>query len=272
MLTRGGRAAHARVAACAAVRRGAAALILGASNPVPPSPAPGRIRRATAENNNAMQASTAPVTFLFTDIEGSTRLWETTPERCAPRSRATTRSARHAVTAPPRTRRQDDRRRNARGVRRSARCDRRDDRAAAGARGPGGDRRRRAARALRPAPRRRRAPRRRFLRPRRQSRGAHHERRARRADPRLGGRRRARPRPPARRRRRCAISASVRLRDLASPEQIFQVVHPALRESFPGAALARGDAEQPAAAGDLVHRPRARAGRRSRSCSRSTGC
>ena len=28
-----------------------------------------------------MQASTAPVTFLFTDIEGSTRLWETMPER-----------------------------------------------------------------------------------------------------------------------------------------------------------------------------------------------
>ena len=27
-----------------------------------------------------MQASTAPVTFLFTDIEGSTRLWETAPE------------------------------------------------------------------------------------------------------------------------------------------------------------------------------------------------
>ena len=39
----------------------------------------GSNRRATAENQNAMQASTAPVTFLFTDIEGSTRLWETAP-------------------------------------------------------------------------------------------------------------------------------------------------------------------------------------------------
>ena len=28
-----------------------------------------------------MQASTAPVTFLFTDIEGSTRLWESAPEQ-----------------------------------------------------------------------------------------------------------------------------------------------------------------------------------------------
>ena len=50
---------------------------------------------------------------------------------------------------------------------------------------------------------------------------------------------------------------SVRLRDLARPERIYQVVHPALRAHFPGAAHARSDTEQPAAAGHVVHRPRA---------------
>ena len=49
---------------------------------------------------------------------------------------------------------------------------------------------------------------------------------------------------------------SVRLRDLSRPERVYQVVHPQLRAGFPGAALARSDAEQPAAAGELVRRPR----------------
>ena len=54
---------------------------------------------------------------------------------------------------------------------------------------------------------------------------------------------------------------AVRLRDLASPERVFQVVHPALRQDFPALRSLVVDAEQPAAAGDLVHRPRARARR-----------
>ena len=79
-----------------AVRRGAAALILGA--PTHTSFRPGTYRGATAENNNEMQPATAPVTFLFTDIEGSTRLWEQEPERMQAAL------ARHDALAPRRSR------------------------------------------------------------------------------------------------------------------------------------------------------------------------
>ena len=37
-----------------------------------------------------MQAPDGVVTFLFTDIEGSSRLWEQDPERMPPRWRGTT--------------------------------------------------------------------------------------------------------------------------------------------------------------------------------------
>ena len=59
----------------------------------------------------------------------------------------------------------------------------------------------------------------------------------------------------------------VRLRGLAQPEQVCQVVHPSLPRQFPGVARARGDAEQPAATADVVRRPRART-RRSRAAAR----
>ena len=58
----------------------------------------------------------------------------------------------------------------------------------------------------------------------------------------------------------------VRLRDLATPEPSISSSHPALRREFPGAALARSDAQQPAAAGHVVHRPRARARRGQGGC------
>ena len=54
---------------------------------------------------------------------------------------------------------------------------------------------------------------------------------------------------------------SVRLKDLSSPEHVYQVVHPGAAAGFPGAALARGHAQQPAAAAHVVHRARARARR-----------
>ena len=50
---------------------------------------------------------TGTVSFLFTDLEGSTRLWEEHPERCMPRWRGMTRScatrsnAAAAASAPP---------------------------------------------------------------------------------------------------------------------------------------------------------------------------
>ncbi len=65
---------------------------------------------------------------------------------------------------------------------------------------------------------------------------------------------------------------SVRLRDLARPEHVYQIVHPELRRDFPGAALAGGDAQQPAAADHVVRRPRERAGRRRGSCSGRRAC
>ena len=51
---------------------------------------------------------------------------------------------------------------------------------------------------------------------------------------------------------------NVRLKDLATPEHVYQVAASGAAPGIPGAALARGDAQQPAAAADVVHRPRAR--------------
>ena len=63
---------------------------------------------------------------------------------------------------------------------------------------------------------------------------------------------------------------AVRLRDLASPEHVYQVAASAAAAGFPGAALARSDAQQPAAAGHVVRRPRARARRGRASCCADT--
>ena len=52
---------------------------------------------------------------------------------------------------------------------------------------------------------------------------------------------------------------SVRLRDLASPEHVYQVVHPALRQDFPALRSLEATPNNLPAAGDLVHRPRAAA-------------
>ena len=73
-----------------------------------------------------------------------------------------------------------------------------------------------------------------------------------------------RDRLPGRRRRSRDLGA-VRLRDLASPEHVYQLLHPKLRQRLSRAALARGDAEQPAAAAHVVHRPRSASSPRSRS-------
>ena len=84
-----------------------------------------------------------------------------------------------------------------------------------------------------------------------------------------GGRRRwSRERLPRRRR-----AARSRQRPAARPRDARARLPgraPAAARRFPGAALARGDAEQPAAAADVVHRPRARARARSRQLLAST--
>ena len=61
------------------------------------------------------------VTFLFTDIEGSTRLWEQRARADAAGARAPRRARARGRRGPPRHGRQDDRRRHPRRVRRSAR-------------------------------------------------------------------------------------------------------------------------------------------------------
>ena len=51
---------------------------------------------------------------------------------------------------------------------------------------------------------------------------------------------------------------SVRLRDLASPEHVYQILHPRLRADFPALRSLEGDPQQSAAAVVDVHRPRTR--------------
>ena len=70
-----------------------------------------------------MNTSSTVTTFLFTDIEDSSRLWEQDPERMAPALARHDALARSAVDAQQRRRREDDRRRHACRVRRSARRD-----------------------------------------------------------------------------------------------------------------------------------------------------
>ena len=177
-----------------------------------------------------MPAPVLQVTFLFTDIEGSTRLWEQDAARMSQalalhdalaRSSVeshggsvvkTTGDGIHAVVR----RRECSARRHI-GLATSAPRFRR-------------WRRRAASRALRAASRRRRAPRRRLLRQHRQSRGADHGRGARRPDT-------CCRRPWSTSVRDCLPAqvslrdlGSVRLRDLSTPECVYQVVHPQLRD------------------------------------------
>ncbi len=54
---------------------------------------------------------------------------------------------------------------------------------------------------------------------------------------------------------------AVRLRDLATSERVYQLLHAQLRQRFSGAEVARSNTQQPAAPDHLVHRTRARAHR-----------
>jgi class 3 adenylate cyclase len=53
----------------------------------------------------------------------------------------------------------------------------------------------------------------------------------------------------------------VRLKDLAIPERVYQLVHPELRQGLSRAAIARNDAEQPPATDLVVRRPRGKEAR-----------
>ena len=126
--------------------------------------------------------------------------------------------------------------------------------------------RHRIARPLRTARGRRRAARQRLLRQCRESRGARDDRRARRPDPGVAGRRRAG--------RRSAAEGHLAARPGAGPPARPGPAGAGLpgrasvaAAAVSGVALARGDAEQPAAAADVVRRPRART-RRSRQAAR----
>ncbi len=158
---------------------------------------------------------------------------------------------------PSRRGREDQRRWHPRGVRRpSRRCSRRP-RTAAGACRSRRDRGRHPARALRIACRRGRASRQRLLRKRGQSRGTHHARGARRASVGLAGGCRADRRTVAHR-GRAARSGDDPTARSRSPRACLPGLAPESAPGLPCVALARSDAQQPAAAGDFVHRARAR--------------
>ena len=193
------------------------------------------------------------------------------PSACEPRWRITTRSPR-GRRGPWRRGGQDDRRRRVRRVRRSrpmrcarrSRCNRRSPIPAVT---DGIE----LARPLRPARGRRRAPRQRLLRQRRQSRRAHHERRARRAGPVVAGGRRSPRRPAAGRRRAARSRRRAAARSRRSRARLPAGASGAAAD-VSRAALARGDAEQPAAAGDVVRRPRAAARRDEAPAAAARGC
>ena len=182
-----------------------------------------------------MQQPASVTTFLFTDIEGSTRLWERQPERMRAGARPARRAGARSRREHARAGRQDDRRRHSRRVRRSARRRARGTAAAAGA-----GRSRRDGRRVRSRVRcglhagDRRAPRQRLLRQRRQPRRAHHERRARRPDARVAdGRADLVGDRASGATSRCATSGSCGCAISRSPERVYQVVHPTLRQDFP---------------------------------------
>ena len=64
----------------------------------------------------------------------------------------------------------------------------------------------------------------------------------------------------------------VRLKDLSTPEHVYQVVHPTIAAGVSSAALAGGHTEQPAAAGYELHRPREGVGENCGGCSPEPAC
>ena len=173
------------------------------------------------------QRSAGTVTFLFTDLEGSTRLWEQHPEAMRTRSRVTTssfvtRSSQHngrivkmtgdgvhAVFAEPRATRS----RPQRPAQRAITVE------------PWGEHRA-VAGPHRRAHRRRRAPRRRLLRHRRESRRTTDGGRARRADPRVARHRGARRATRSTTAWPSSTSASTACATSSRPERVFQLAAP----------------------------------------------
>ncbi len=129
-------------------------------------------------------------TILFTDIEGSTRLWEQRTRAHVGGARPARRDRASGGRGQPRRRRKDDRRRVVRGLRRSRRWPQCIVDAATIAERSGGHERDSAARALRPSPGRGRTARQRLFRPAREPDGPHHGGGARRANPVVAGGRR----------------------------------------------------------------------------------
>ena len=204
-----------------------------------------------------MVGESAAVTFLFTDIEGSTRLWEESPARMRVALARHDALARTAVEEHRRRRGEDHRRRRPRGLRAppdalaavlQMQLALADPEATAGMA---------TARALRPARGNARAPRCGFLRPRGQPRGADHGRRPRRPGAAVAGRGGARARPPAGRRHAARPGCRAPARP-QSPERVWQLATRACAGEFPPLrSLAATPNNLPAAA-EHLHRPRAR--------------
>ena len=218
-------------------------------------------------------AATVPLPSCSPTSRAAPGCGSRSPPGCEPRWRITTLLCRATVEAHARHSGQDDRRRHVRGVRRSVGCRcaprsrckrpspiRRSPRASR-AQGP-----------LRAACGRRRAPRQRLLRHRRQPHRAHHERRARRPGAAVEGRCRSSSAGSLAGRRRAARprrGAAARSRQSRAR---LPARAPRAAAELPGAALARSDAQQPAAAGHVVRRPRAAAGRDQAPCSARRDC
>ena len=208
-----------------------------------------------------MEASPDVNVFLFTDIEGSTSKWETEHDRMAQAVALHDAILRGAVEG-----------RRGRVIKTTGDgvyamfADAEDAVQAvvsfqlALARS-GSHGRHRDPRALRPARGSRRRARQRLLRHDDQPHRADHGRGPRRPGAAVRGGRRPHPRRTCRAELSLRELGAVRLKDLAAPEHVYQLVHPELRARLPAAALARGAAQQPAAAAHLVRRPGARARR-----------
>ena len=207
----------------------------------------------------AGRVATGTLTFLFSDIEGSTRLLDALGQRRAtrPSSSARRRSCGARSRATAGARRAPRATRSSWSSTAPARPLRGGDRGPARARRRGLAGRRRGPRADGPARRRGDGLGGGARRHRHQPGGAHRGRRARRPD------RGVRGGALAGRRRTSGPEISLRglgnhrLKDLREPQPLSQVVADGLRARVPAAPLARRPAEQPADAAHLVRRPRA---------------